>query len=246
MIDLYGMSSPNVFKISIMLEEVGLPWRGHHVNVFKGEQYTPEFLAKSPNNKVPVIVDSEGPGGTSFSVFESGSILLYLAEKTGKLLAKDGAERSVQLQWLMMQTSTVGPMFGQFVHFLRYAPEGNDYSRDRYRTEMRRILGVLGRRLGAAAYLGGAAYSIADIAVFPWIRTLVSMLPPFAGKPTAEALAEYPGLLRWFTAIRGRPAVEQGIKKLEAEMMPKDMSAFQGATPDAIDRFVGRGQYAKA
>jgi GST-like protein len=243
MIDLYSMGSPNVLKVAIMLEEVKLPWREHYVNVFRGEQYASDFLAMGPNNKVPVIVDSDGPNGTTLSVFESGAILIYLADKTAKLLARDPAERSVQLQWLMMQMSTVGPMLGQYAHFLLYAAIGHDYSRARYRTEMRRILNVLECRLGAVAYLGGTDYSIADIATFPWIRTVVTMFPPFRGKVLAQALVEYPALLRWFLAVIGRPAVVQGIRRLE--FVAKDKPSLREASPDDIDRFLGRGKYAK-
>lgn len=245
MIDLYGMSSPNVFKISIMLEETELAWRGIHVNVAAGEQYDPKFLAISPNNKVPVLVDSEGPGGQPICVFESAAMLLYLADKTGKFLSKDAAARSVELQWLMMQTSTVGPMFGQLVHFVRYAPEPETaYSRARYNTEMRRILDVLNKRLDQSQYFG-PAYSIADIAVYPWIRAINMVIPAFAGKPPAEAFAAYPAMLRWFNELSARPKLERGVERLEQDMMPKDMAAFQAATPEGIDRFVGRGKFAR-
>src|SRR5690606_26920395 len=148
-----------------------------HVNVFAGEQFEPGFLRLNPNNKVPVIVDPEGPEGRPFVVFESGAILLYLARKAGRLLPAAPEARSVVEQWLMFQVASVGPMFGQCVHFLRYAPPGNEYSRERYTSEVNRILGVLERRLGEVPWIGGAEYSIADIATFPWIRTAMLIFP---------------------------------------------------------------------
>ena len=170
MIDLYAMGSPNVVKIYVALEEMGLPYTVHPVDVFAEGQFSPEFLKLNPNAKVPVIVDSEGPGGT-YTVFESGAILQYLADKTGKFLAKDGAARYDALQWMMVQMTTIGPMWGQYVHFWRFAPpQGSDYSLDRYRTQVRKTLDVVEGRLGEAAYLGGVQYSIADIATFPWLR----------------------------------------------------------------------------
>ena len=147
MIDVYGMSSPNVVKITIMLEELGLTYRQHHVNVFAGEQYQAEFLKISPNNKVPVIVDADGPEERPLAVFESGAILIYLAEKSGRLLPARGARRASVLEWLMLQLTGVGPMFGQLVHFTRYAPAGHEYSLQRYTSEVRRLLGVLEQRL---------------------------------------------------------------------------------------------------
>ena len=140
MIDVYGMSTPNAVKITILLEELGLPYRQHHVNVFAGEQHASEFLRISPNNKVPVIVDADGPDGTALPVFESGAILIYLAEKSGRLLPARGAARTSVLEWLMVQLTGVGPMFGQLVHFTRYAPAGNDYGVNRYTSEVRRLL----------------------------------------------------------------------------------------------------------
>jgi GST-like protein len=185
MIDLYAMGSPNVVKIYIALEEMGLPYKVHPVDVFAEGQFSPEFLKLNPNAKVPVIVDGDGPGGKPYTVFESGAILQYLADKTGKLLAKDGAARYDALQWMMVQMTTIGPMWGQYVHFWRFAPKGNDYALDRYRTQVRKTLDVVEKRLGAAAYLGGGAYSIADIAAFPWLRNAGM----FLGKGVE---AEYP------------------------------------------------------
>jgi GST-like protein len=244
-IDLYGMSSPNVFKISIMLEEVGLPWRIKHINVFKGDQYTQEFLSLSPNNKVPLLFDPDGPEGKPHSVFESGAILIYLADKTGKFLASEPRVRSIQLQWLMMQMGSIGPMFGQLMHFIRYNPPGSDYPLERYTSEMRRILDVLEARLSQSSFLGGEEYSIADMAVFPWMRVPVAYIPPFKGRDLVEAYDRYPSISAWLHTLLERPALQRGLEALETSVRPKDLSAFHAATEDEIDRFLGRGKFAR-
>ncbi len=245
MIDVYGMSSPNVVKITVMLEEVGLPYRQHHVNVFAGDQYVPQFLSISPNNKVPVIVDAEGPGGASLPVFESGAILLYLAEKTGKLLPPGGIARTTVIEWLMVQIASVGPMFGQLVHFTRYAPAGNDYSVQRYTSEVRRIFGVLEKRLAACAFLGGEEFSIADVATWPWIRTVAGIYPFLvAAAERGNALAEWPAMARWFNTIKARPAVGRGVISGD-RFLENDIAAFGAADPEAFDRFFNRGKYTR-
>src|SRR3954452_5504159 len=167
MIDLYTWSTPNGRKVSIMLEEVGLPYRVHAVNIGKDEQFRPEFLAISPNNKIPAIVDEEGPGGKRLSLFESGAILIYLGEKTGRLIPKDPATRFVALQWLMFQMGGLGPMLGQTHHFLRQAKEEVPYAINRYKTEPRLLYGVLDKRLGESEPLAGE-FLIADVASCPW------------------------------------------------------------------------------
>src|SRR5256884_7480143 len=161
MIDLYALTSPNVQKIYIMLEECGLPYKEHFVDVWKGEQYKPEFSKINPNNKIPAIVDHEGPGGKPFTVIESGAILMYLAEKTGKFLPKDMAKKYEVLQWLLIQLTGVGPMFGQWTHFKLFAPKGNDYSMARYTSEIKRLYEGLETRLGKVPYLGGEGNFIA-------------------------------------------------------------------------------------
>jgi GSH-dependent disulfide-bond oxidoreductase len=245
MIDVYGMSSPNVVKITVMLEEAGLPYRQHHVNVFAGDQHAPDFLRISPNNKVPVIVDDEGPAGEPLPVFESGAILIYLAEKTGQLLPKGGAARAAVLEWLMVQLTSVGPMFGQLVHFTRYAPQGNDYSVQRYTSEVRRVLGVLERRLAGATWLGGEGYSIADIATWPWIRTAAGIYPwLLQAAERGDAYGEWPALGRWFAAIAQRPAVQRGVTSGE-RFLDRDRAAFGAAEPEAFDRFFNRGKFAR-
>lgn len=233
MIELYGMGSPNVVKIYVALEEMALPYHVHPVDVFAEEQFSPEFLKLNPNAKVPVIVDSEGPGG-SYAIFESGAILQYLADKTGKFLAKDGRARYDALQWMMMQMTTIGPMWGQFVHFMRFAPKGNDYSLDRYRTQVAKTLDVLEQRLGAAKFLGGSDYSIADIATFPWVRNVGT----FLGK---EAEAKYPKMMAWVAGIAARPAVVKALAAVDD--VRSKTTQFDKAGEAQKDRLFGRGKY---
>lgn len=233
MIELYAMGSPNVVKIYIALEEMGLAYKVHPLDVFGEQQFSAEFLRLNPNAKVPVIVDSEGPGG-SYTVFESGAILQYLADKTGTFLAKTGRERYDALQWMMVQMTTVGPMWGQYVHFMRFAPKGNDYSLDRYRTQVRKTLDVLEQRLGQTRYLGGAEYSIADIATFPWVRNTGALL----GK---EVEATYPKAMQWVAGIAARPAVVKALAAVD-EVRGKT-TQFDKAGDEAKDRLFGRGRY---
>lgn len=201
MIDLYTWTTPNGYKVSIMLEELQLPYRVHPVDIGKGEQFDPAFLALNPNNRIPVIVDPDGPDGRPLTLFESGAILLYLAEKTGRFLPADPRGRYVAVQWLMFQMGGVGPMLGQSHHFRHYAPEVIPYAVDRYTNEARRLYGVLDHRLGEAEYLAGS-YSMADIATFPWLRP---------HKRQGVALEEFPNVKRWFDAIAERPAVKKGV-----------------------------------
>ncbi|MDF2462404.1 MAG: glutathione S-transferase [Ramlibacter sp.] len=203
MIDVYSWPTPNGHKIHIMLEECGLPYRAIPVNIREGEQFKPEFLKISPNNRIPAITDPQGPDGKPISLFESGAILVYLAAKTGKFMpAIDRAKYKV-LEWLMFQMGGVGPMLGQNHHFRLYAPEKLPYAIDRYTNEARRLYGVMDRRLAQSAYLGGDDYSIADIATFPWLRTW---------ERQGIVLAEYPHLKAWFEKIADRPAVQRGVK----------------------------------
>jgi GST-like protein len=235
MIDLYGMGSPNVVKIYLALEEMGLPYKATPIDVFAGAQFKAEFTKLNPSAKVPVIVDHEGPGGKPCTVFESGAILIYLAEKTGTFLPRDGAARYEVLQWMMVQMTGLGPMFGQYVHFMRFAPQGNDYSLDRYRTQVRRVLDVLEQRLGESPWLGGAAYSIADIATFPWARNVGTLL----GKAVEQ---DYPRLMSWVAAIASRPAVVRALAAVDDVRAKTTM--FDKAAPDMLDRIFGRGAYA--
>jgi len=201
-IELYTWSTPNGRKVSIMLEEIGLPYRVHKVDISKNEQFSPEFIALNPNSKIPAILDQEGPTGRPMSLFESGAILIYLAEKTGKLLAKEPMARYATLQWLMFQMGGVGPMFGQVHHFLRAAPEPVPYAIERYGKETRRLYGVLDARLGKSEYLAGD-YSIADIATYPWVAR---------HEWHKVALGDFPNVERWYKAISARPAVARGMQ----------------------------------
>jgi GSH-dependent disulfide-bond oxidoreductase len=237
MIDLYAMGSPNVVKIYIALEEMGLPYTAHPVDVFGEAQFSPEFLRLNPNAKVPVIVDHDGSGGKPYILFESGAILLYLAEKTDRFLPKETTARFDAIQWMMVQMTLVGPMFGQFVHFMRFAPEGNDYSLDRYRNQACRVLQVLEKRIGEVSFLGGASYSIADIATFPWARNVGSLL----GKP---AEAEYPKLMAWVETIAARPAVQRALAAVD-DVRTKT-TQFDKAGAEAMDRLFGRGRHTAA
>jgi len=237
MIELYGMGSPNVVKVYIALEELGLPYHVHPVDVFSGKQFDAEFLKLNPNAKVPVIVDPDGPGGKQYTCFESGAILLYLAEKTGKLLPSDTAAKYDAIQWLMTQMSTVGPMFGQFVHFLRFAPAGNDYSKSRYLTQATRVSEVIDQRLADNAYLAGSEYSVADIATYPWLRNVPALLG-------ADVAAKFPNVTRWVNLINDRPAVKKALAAVE-EVRART-TAFDKADAVTLDKVFGRGQFAAA
>lgn len=205
MIDLYTWPTPNGHKIHIMLEECALPYRAHAVNIGAGEQFTPAFLEISPNNKIPAMVDSEGPDGAPISLFESGAMLIYLAGKTGRFMPEDTRAKYEVLQWLMFQMGGVGPMLGQTHHFRTYAPEKIEYAINRYSNEAKRLYGVINKRLSTSAYLGGAQYSIADMATFPWLRNW---------KNQGIELSDYPHLERWFNKIGQRPAVVRGLAVL--------------------------------
>lgn len=210
-IQVYSWPTPNGHKIHIMLEECGLPYEAIAVDIGAGEQFTAEFLAISPNNKIPALVDPEGPDGRPLALFESGAILVYLAARTGRFLpAADHAKYEV-LQWLMFQMGGVGPMLGQAHHFRTYAPDKLQYAIDRYSNEAKRLYGVIDKRLGQSPWLGGDDYSIADIATFPWLRNW---------KNQGIVLEEYPNLKKWFDTIAERPAVQRGLKVLADRRRP--------------------------
>jgi len=205
MIDVYSWATPNGHKVHIMLEELGLDYRAHAIDIGAGDQFTDEFLSISPNNKIPAIVDSDGPDGKPISLFESGAILIYLAGKTGKLLGSTDREKYNVLQWVMFQMGGLGPMLGQAHHFRIYAPEKIEYAVNRYSNEAKRLYGVLDKQLSKTAYLAGDEYTIADIASFPWTRSW---------KNQGIELSDYPNVQRWFNAISERPAVQRGVTVL--------------------------------
>jgi GST-like protein len=207
MIDLYTFATPNGRKVSIMLEELELPYRTHVVDITKGEQFKPEFLAINPNNKIPAIVDSDGPGGRPLTVFESGAILIYLAEKSGRLLPPSGPDRYDVLQWVMFQMGGVGPMFGQYNHFALFAPEKIPYAIERYTQESKRLLHVLDRRLEGRTFVA-REYSIADVLLFPWVASHAKRAP--------QLLEDTPQVRRWLDALWGRPAVRRGMNVPQA------------------------------
>ncbi|MEK9751948.1 MAG: glutathione S-transferase N-terminal domain-containing protein [Rhodospirillaceae bacterium] len=203
MIDLYTWGTPNGRKVSILLEELGLEYNVHQVNIGKDEQHEPAFLAISPNNKIPAIVDTDGPGGKPLNLFESGAIMVYLAEKTGsELLPKDPRKRAQTNQWLMFQMGGVGPMFGQAHHFLRNPKEVVPYGQKRYHGETQRIYSVMDDHLEDSRYFVGDDYTIADIAIYPWVAR-------FEWHQTD--LAEFPNVMRWFDELGQRPAVQKGM-----------------------------------
>lgn len=201
MIDLYSFPTPNGLKASVMLEEVGLPYRAHLVHIGRGDQHKPEFLAINPNGKIPAIVDQEGPGGQPIRVFESGAILIYLAEKTGKLLPTAPQGRYEALQWLMFQMGGIGPMLGQFNHFAKFAKEKIPYAIDRYTKEADRLMGVMNQQLGDREYLAGE-YSIADVASYAWV----------AGRHADGGLEAFPNVVAWLERVGARPAVQRGMQ----------------------------------
>ncbi|MDI4631740.1 glutathione S-transferase N-terminal domain-containing protein [Pelomonas sp. V22] len=211
MIEVYSWATPNGHKVHIMLEECGLPYRVIPVDIGGGAQFDPAFLAISPNNKIPAIVDPSGPDGKPISLFESGAILLYLAGKTGKFLPADTHGKYEVLQWLMFQMGGVGPMLGQAHHFRIYAPEKIPYAIERYTNEAHRLYNVINKRLGLSPYIGGKAYSIADIAIFPWLRSW---------KNQGVEMNDYPHLKGWFDEIASRPAVQRGVEVLASARKP--------------------------
>ncbi|MBX3655561.1 MAG: glutathione S-transferase N-terminal domain-containing protein [Ramlibacter sp.] len=229
MIDVYSWATPNGHKVHIMLEECGLPWRAIPVNIATGDQFKPDFLAVSPNNKIPAMVDPQGPDGKPISLFESGAILLYLAAKTGQFLPEGDRARYEVLQWLMFQMGGVGPMLGQAHHFRLYAPEKIPYAIDRYSNEAKRLYGVIDKQLSRSPFLAGDTYSIADIATFPWLRSWQNQ---------GIVLSDYPHLEKWFHQISGRPAVQRGVQVLADLRKP--------LTDDkARETLFGKAQYQK-
>ena len=206
MIDVYSWPTPNGHKVHIMLEECGLPYQAHAIHIGRGDQFQPDFLKISPNNKIPAIVDSDGPDGQPIALFESGAILLYLAAKVGRFLPQDVRQRYDVLQWLMFQMGGVGPMLGQAHHFRIYAPEKIPYAVDRYTNEARRLYGVMNEQIRrTGAYIAGPDYSIADIAIYPWLRSWQNQ---------GIDWVDFPQLKDWFDRVGARPAVRRGEQVL--------------------------------
>jgi GST-like protein len=201
-IDLYYWPTPNGWKVAIFLEEAGLPYNVVPVDITAGDQLDPEFLKISPNNKMPAIIDPEGPGGEPISVFESGAILLYLSEKTGRFCPQAPRGRYEVLQWLMFQMGGVGPMLGQAHHFRKYAPEEVPYAIERYTDEAARLYGVMDRRLSEAEYFASGEYTIADMAIYPWL---------VSHEDQGQSMEDYPNLKRWFETVGSREAVKRGL-----------------------------------
>ena len=243
MIKLYGVVSPNVLKVALMLEEIGAQYSLHYTPIFTGGQFDPAFAQISPNHKVPVIVDEGAEGDKGLPIFESGAILIYLADKVGWGLSQNTAARSTELQWLMLQMSSIGPMIGQYVHFLRYAPAGSEYALGRYESQVRDLFDVLERRLNKAKYLGGDAYSIADIAVLPCVRGATMFFPWFLPDGEAYLGRSHPALARWYRELVARPAFTRAVSALDV-FRQKDEAAIAASTEDDWDKFLKRGKYA--
>jgi GST-like protein len=230
MIDLYTWPTPNGHKIHIMLEETGLDYRVIPVDINKGDQFEPAFLKISPNNKMPAIVDPNGPGGAPFSLFESGAILVYLAEKTGRFLPTEARARHTVLQWLMFQMGGIGPMLGQAHHFRIYAKEKIPYAIDRYTNEATRLYHVVDRRLETSEWIGGPDYTIADMAVWPWLRRY---------ERQGQKLEDYPSLERWWHEMAERPAVGRALTVLA------EHASAVAPTAEAWDNLFGAGQFGR-
>jgi len=236
MLTLYGGFSPNVRKVSIMLEELELEHDFRQLNVNRGDHHAAEFVRLNPMKKIPVLIDSDGPGGAPITVFESGAILIYLAEKYGRFLPSSGPERYAVLQWLMVQMASIGPAFGQFTHFRRFAPGEHEYARSRYETQAVELFETLDGRLAQSTYIAGEDYSIADIATYPWIAN--------RHNTWGGGIESFPNVRRWFDLLNERPAIQRMLlayKPIEAQAA-RD---WQTASADDTDRFMGRGAYAK-
>jgi GSH-dependent disulfide-bond oxidoreductase len=231
LIDLYTWPTPNGHKIHIMLEETGLEYRVHPIDIGAGEQFKPEFLAISPNNKIPAMVDQRGPGGKPFALAESGAMLFYLASKTGKFLPADVRERWEVMQWVMFQMGHIGPMLGQAHHFLQYAPEKIEYAMNRYRNEAKRLYGVVDKQVEENEWIAGGEYSIADMSIMPWLR-----FPERQG----VNIEEYPNLRAWRDRIAARPAVKKALEVLAERRRPTP-----SFTKEQAEVLFGATQYAR-
>ena len=236
MIQVFGSTSPNVQKIEIMLEETGLDYHVQVVNVHQGEQYSATFTELNPNQKVPVIIDSDGPNGLPLTIFESGAILIYLAEKTGQFLPSEPVSRATTMQWLMIQMTGIGPICGQFNHFSRYAADST-YALARFTSEARRLYDLLEQRLSRVRYLAGDDYSIADMATFPWIRMESKLFGDVHDVMNSE-WSGHPHLTRWFHEIAARPPVKNALIAIDQRK-----SQSKNASAKELDRYFGRGEF---
>jgi GST-like protein len=235
MIDVYFWPTPNGYKVTWMLEEVGLKYNVVPVNIGAGDQFKPDFLKISPNNRMPAIVDPDGPDGKPIAIFESGAILMYLAEKTGKLMPADTRGKYNVIQWLMFQMASVGPMLGQAHHFRRYAPEKIEYAIDRYTNEARRIYNVIDKRLGQAKYIAGD-FSIADIAIYPWL---------VPHNMQGQNLDDTPHLKKWFEELRERPATKLGFAAMADVVERMRQAAQQRPDKESWNNLFGNKQFEK-
>ena len=231
MIDLYTWPTPNGHKIHIMLEETGLEYRVHPIDIGAGEQFKPDFLAISPNNKIPAMVDQRGHGGKPFALAESGAMLFYLASKTGKFLPADVRERWEVMQWVMFQMGHIGPMLGQAHHFLQYAPEKIEYAMNRYRNEAKRLYRVVDKQVEENEWIAGSEYTIADMSIMPWLR-----FPERQG----VNIEEYPNLKEWRDRIAARPAVKKALEVLADRRRPTP-----SFTKEQAEVLFGATQYAR-
>ena len=231
MIDLYTWPTPNGHKIHIMLEEAGLEYKVHPIDIGAGDQFKAEFLKISPNNKIPAMVDRDGPGGKPMALAESGAMLFYLAAKTGKFLPRDIRSRWQVMQWVMFQMGHIGPMLGQAHHFLQYAPEKIEYAMKRYSNEANRLYGVVDKELQQRQWIAGEEYSIADMSIFPWLR---------APERQGVNIDHYPTLKRWRDRIAARPAVKRGV-----EVLAERRRQTPGFSKEQAEVLFGATQYAK-
>ena len=240
MLEVYSWPTPNGHKVHIALEELGLPYKVIPINIGAGDQFKPEFLAITPNHRIPAIVDPDGPGGRKFTLFESAAIMIYLAEKAGgKLIPKDPTGRYKCLEWMMFQMGGIGPMFGQWNHFGAYAPEKVPYAIERYANETKRLTRVLNHRLDEASWLAGDEYSMADIITFPWIRTAAQTGARFAERGSLD-LAEYPAVKRWHDEMMARPAVQRGLAVLAGVQPDRQISETERENTFGATQFTPR------
>jgi len=240
MLEVWSWPTPNGHKVHIALEELGLDYKIIPINIGAGDQFKPEFLAITPNHRIPAIRDSDGPGGKPFTLFESAAILMYLSDKSGgRLIPKDPAARFKCIEWMMFQMGGIGPMFGQWNHFGAYAKDKHPYAIERYSNEAKRLTRVLNHRLEETPWLAGDEYSMADIITFPWLRTASDTSPRFAERGVID-LAEYPGVKRWYDEIIARPAVQRGLAVLSGVRLEEKISDAERENTFGKTQFTAR------